>query len=76
MTTKTQAVLKTALDLSPHERAELIDCLYNSLDSEKDIDALWAQEAEERVHALDAGLLNTVPADEVFKRLEERYTPT
>ena len=43
---------------------------------QEDIDALWAQEAEERVRALDAGLLDTVPADEVFKRLEERYTST
>jgi len=72
MTAKTQALLQTALDLSPDERAELIDRLCQSFDaeSEEDIDRLWAQEAEERVRALDAGLIDTVPAEEVFEKLQ------
>lgn len=72
MTTKTQSLLQIAIDLPPDERVALIDQLYQSLDTEDEakIEALWAQEAEERVRALDAGLIDTIPAEEVFKKLE------
>ena len=68
MTAKTKSVLQIALDLSPDERVALIDQLYQSLDTEDEaeIEMLWAQEAEERVQALDAGLIDTISAEEVL----------
>lgn len=34
------------------------------------IDALWVEEVEDRVRALDAGLIDTISVEEVFKKLE------
>jgi hypothetical protein len=41
----------------------------NAEDAAK-IDALLAEEVEDRVRALDAGLIDTISVEEVFKKLE------
>ena len=51
-------VYKNALTLSPIERIELIEHLYYSLDSSalrKHIDALWAENTENRISAFESG---------------------
>jgi hypothetical protein len=43
-------ILKEALTLKPAQKAELIDKLLSSLDmTDKEIDELWAKEAEDRI---------------------------
>lgn len=63
------SVVEEALTLKPIERLHLIDELLLSLDiPTKEIDALWIQEVEKRVQALDAGLMKTIPSSEVFAK--------
>lgn len=64
-------VLAEALCLPPIDRAELIEELFFSFDGDdrKVIDALWANEAEERVEAFKRGEFSAIPADEVFAGL-------
>lgn len=67
-------VLSAALSLSPGARAMLADHLMESLDAEdqKRIDAVWAEEAERRVRAIDEGRVELIPGDEVMAELRAR----
>ena len=71
MTKKTEKVLSEALELSPIERADLVEQIMSSFEfvSRKSIDELWAKEAEERIDAYDAGKIKSTPADDVFKKI-------
>jgi putative addiction module component (TIGR02574 family) len=68
-------IIKDALSLPPGERAMLADQLLESLDWEKqkEIDALWAQEAERRDREIDDGVVTPIPGDQVMSRLRARY---
>ncbi len=62
-------ILKDALNLRPAEKAELIDKLLSSLDNpDKEIDALWAKEAEARIEAYDQGKIKALTLKEVFEK--------
>jgi putative addiction module component (TIGR02574 family) len=60
-------IMKDALSLPPGARAMLADHLLESLDwdKQKEIDAIWAEEAERRVLAIDEGRSKLIPGDEV-----------
>jgi putative addiction module component (TIGR02574 family) len=64
-------ILSAALLLSPGARAMLADHLLESLDdeSQKRIDAMWAEEAERRAQAVDEGRAKLIPGDEVLAEL-------
>ncbi|MDA8083770.1 MAG: addiction module protein [Nitrospiraceae bacterium] len=64
-----------ALLLSPRERAILAEHLIDSLDKEEDSDAekWWIEEAERRFREYKEGIIETRPADLVFKEARERY---
>lgn len=64
-------VLAEALSLPPVDRAELIEELFFSFDDvdRKALDALWAEEAEDRIEAFNRGEFSAIPADEVFAKL-------
>jgi len=66
-------ILAEALRLPPVERAELIEGLLTSFEfqSRKNIDALWAQEAEDRIDAFERGELAAIPAKDVFAEIEK-----
>ena len=74
MTATAQQIFKEALELSPVDRAELIERLFRSFDSSGDrsVDAAWAREVEARFDALDAGKIASSPADEVMARIARR----
>jgi putative addiction module component (TIGR02574 family) len=62
-------ILKEALNLRPAEKAELIDKLLSSLDNpDKEIDALWAKEAEARIEAYDHGKIKALTLEEVLEK--------
>jgi putative addiction module component (TIGR02574 family) len=67
-------ILSAALSLPPGARAMLADHLLESLDAEdqKRIDAIWAEEAERRVRAIDEGRVELIPGDEVLADLRTR----
>ena len=63
-----------ALQLAPQARADLARELLNSLDglSAAEIEQLWFEEAARRDRELDAGTVQSLPADEVLARAKAR----
>jgi putative addiction module component (TIGR02574 family) len=62
-------IFKEALNLSPSEKAQLIDQLLSSLDNpDKDLDKLWAGEAEDRIDAYDQGEIQAISLDKVLEK--------
>jgi len=74
MSANFEDILSAALSLSPGARAMLADHLLESLDdeSQKRIDALWAEEAERRAQAIDEGRVKLIRGDEVLAELRSR----
>lgn len=63
----TKQLLDEAMKLKPKERFALVECLIRSLDQpDKELDAIWAQEAEKRLAAYRAGTLAGISMEEVF----------
>ena len=66
---KTDNIFEEASALSPFEKAQLIDKLISSLDKhDKEIDELWAKEAEDRIEAYDQGKLTAVSIEKVLQK--------
>src|SRR5580658_4696357 len=67
-------VLEKALALPPDERAELVDRLLSSLNTERErrIEELWAQEAEDRLEAFDRGEIKAVAMQNVLEPKKAR----
>lgn len=62
-------ILSRALTLDPVEKAELIDKLLLSLDiPDKQIEALWATEAENRIDAYERGKIKAVTLEKVLEK--------
>ncbi len=74
MTDRGNQLLRDALELPPAERAELAERMLNSLDSvsQREIDAAWAAEVEDRIDAYDRGEMPTIPAEEVYRNWRKR----
>jgi putative addiction module component (TIGR02574 family) len=75
MTTQALKLYHEAEKLPPLERIELIEHLFISLDSKTErerIDKLWAEESEKRLFAYEQGEMKSMPASEVFKKLESQ----
>ena len=67
--TTTDKIFKEALTLRPFEKAQLIDKLISSLDKpDKEIDELWAKEAEDRIDAYDQGKLKAISLEKVLQK--------
>ena len=66
-------ILAEALELPPVERAELVENILSSFEfqSRNTIDALWAQEAEDRIDAFDRGEMTAIPAKDLFAEIEK-----
>ncbi|MBI4684971.1 MAG: addiction module protein [Nitrospirae bacterium] len=55
-------------------KTTLVEKILNSLHpSQKEIDALWAKEAEKRVKEIKTGKVKTISGDKVFKEIHEKY---
>ena len=62
-------MLKEALSLKPAQKAELIDKLLLSLDKpDKEIEELWANEAESRIDAYEHGKMRAVALNKVLEK--------
>ncbi|MEX2606977.1 MAG: addiction module protein [Kiritimatiellia bacterium] len=77
MKTQIQDVLVKAVDLSPVDRAVLVEGILSSFDvpAGGDIDDAWAFEAEERIEAYERGEIESITAFEVFEKIEKNYSP-
>jgi putative addiction module component (TIGR02574 family) len=66
-------LISEAVSLPVEIRLQLVERLLESLNpSHKEIDELWAVEAERRVNEIDKDQVITVPGDEVFRKLHDR----
>ncbi len=66
-----EKLTKDALSLPARSRIRLASRLLQSLEGPRAISIReqWAAEAEERIDAYDAGIIPSIPGDQVFKRL-------
>lgn len=61
------SLLKKAILLKPQERALLIEGLIRSIDEpDKNIDTIWADEAEKRLIAHRDGKTTGIPSEDIF----------
>jgi putative addiction module component (TIGR02574 family) len=65
---------KEASELSEKDRADLAGLLIVSLEGEpdEDVEEAWAAEIQKRVAELDAGVVQSVPWEQVRQRLVDR----
>ncbi len=74
MTTKTDELMSMAESLPIDIKTKLIEKILNSLHpTQKEIDELWAEEAERRLKDIETGKVKTIPAEEVFGDIQRRY---
>jgi putative addiction module component (TIGR02574 family) len=73
MPRRAEHILAEALELPPVERAELVENLLSSFEfqSRKAVDALWAQEVEDRIDAFDRGEMTAISVKDVFAEIEK-----
>ncbi len=65
-------ILEAALRLDPAERTRLLEAISESLDGAELGDG-WEAEISRRMADVDAGRVQTIPGDEVFDRLRQRF---
>jgi len=71
---KTDELISEAISLPVDIRALIVNKLLESLNpTKKDIDELWAVEAEKRVEDIRTGKVKTIPGEEVFKEIRDKY---
>jgi putative addiction module component (TIGR02574 family) len=68
-------IFGAALSLPPGLRAMLAEHLIKSLDAveQAEVDALWQQEAEARIQAIDQGRAIPIDGQQVLRQLRSRY---
>jgi putative addiction module component (TIGR02574 family) len=64
-----QQVTQAAMQLRPDERVDLAEKLWVSVDTPETIAAAWNEEIARRVAQLEAGEVETVPAEQVISEL-------
>ena len=74
MTTKTKELIAMVESLPVDVKTTLVEKILNSLHpSQKEIDALWAKEAERRVKEIKTGKVKTISGNKVFKEIQEKF---
>lgn len=72
---KTKELFDEAISLPTEIRTQLVEKLLLSLNpSQKEIDKLWAKEAEKRVEEIRRGKVKTTSGDKVFKKIRNRLS--
>lgn len=70
----TQEIIGEATSLPVEERAIIVDSLLRSLNQpESEIDAQWINIAQKRLLELQTKAVNTIPGEEVFKKIWRRF---
>ncbi len=68
-----EAVEAAALQLSPAERARLVERLIASLDTDPAVEQAWAAEVERRNAEIESGEVSLLAGPETLGALKERY---
>ena len=75
MSSLNENLLRDVMSLPTDLRTKLVDMLIESLNipTQKQIDELWAEEAERRIDDLNAGKVKLIPGEQVFEEIRNRY---
>ena len=75
MPTTNDRVIDEALSLPSNVRLSLVEKLLTSLNLpiDKEINRLWAEEAERRVSQIEKGKAKLVPGEEVFTKIRAKH---
>jgi len=73
---KTNELIYEVMSLPVEVRTVLVNKLLESLNPpNKEIDKLWAKEAEKRVEDIRTGKVKTIPGEEVFEKIRRKINP-
>lgn len=72
-----EQVVNEARELSPEDRWKLVARLIHDLEpgddlSDAEIEKAWDKEVSQRLEEIDSGKVKTIPAEEVFARIQKR----
>ena len=71
---KTDELISEAMSLPIDIKTQLINRFLVSLNPErKDIDEFWMKEAEKRLKDIKTGKIKTVPEEQIFQEIKERF---
>lgn len=71
---KTDELISEAISLPVDIRTLLLNKLLESLHpTKKEIDELWAKEAAARVEDIKTGKVKTIPGEEIFKEIRDKF---
>lgn len=74
MTTETMEILERVELLPIDMKIEVVDRILESLTpTQTEIDELWKAEVERRIDDVESGKVKTIPGDEVFARIRDRF---
>ncbi len=75
MITLNERLLKEVLSLPFDMRTALVGRLLESLNvpTQKEVDRLWAKEAERRIEEVNSGKVSLIPGDQVFENVRKRF---
>ena len=74
MTAETMDLLERVDSLPIDMKIEIVDKILESLSpTQTDIDDLWKAEVERRIDDLESGKAKTIPGDQVFANIRERF---
>jgi putative addiction module component (TIGR02574 family) len=70
---ETAILAKEVLRLTPFEKAQIIDALWQSLDpaEQKSIDRAWLAESQDRLKAFRAGELKALDGEETIRSIAD-----
>jgi putative addiction module component (TIGR02574 family) len=70
---ETAILAKEVLRLTPFEKAQIIDALWQSLDpaEQKSIDRAWLSESQDRLKAFRAGELKALDGEETIRSIAD-----
>ena len=73
MSAKIEILEAEAMQLSPGERARLIERLISSLDIDPAIEEAWAAEVERRNEEIESGAVSLLPGPETLAKLKAEF---
>jgi putative addiction module component (TIGR02574 family) len=76
-----EQVTEEVRELSPQDREQLLACLIRDLEpvenlSAAEIESAWDTEIARRLEESDSGKVKTIPAEEVFARIQAKLDET
>ena len=71
----TRDIIREAVALPVEERALVVDSLLRSLNPpDPEVDRKWAAVAKRRLEELRSGRVKSVPGEEVFEKIRQRFS--